>query len=435
MVYPFFLTLLVLLLTSPAQAKYSGGTGDANTPFLISDANDMNEIGANPADWDKHFVMVNDINLADYTRTEFNMIGYWKTSSDKQPFTGVFDGNGFSILNFTYESNNVNHIGLFGYVNNSNAVINDLGLIDPNVNAGKGDIVGSLVGYLSNGTIQGCSTQGNSVSGDVSVGGLVGSSYGRIFNCHATGTVTGKWVVGGLVGESVEATISDCCAAGNVRGDNQAGGLVGVLDADGVILDSYASCTVDGNDYIGGLVGEISMGGTISNCYATGSLNGDFGTGGLVGQINGGGGFFFTDCYASGAVRGGNYTGGFLGKCGYEFPVGEIWNCYAVGAVDGNDYTGGFAGECNLWMVANFWDIETSGQANSDGGTGKTTVKMKQESTFTDVGWDFVEIWNIGENQTYPYLRVYPAGDLNHDGIVNFSDFAIFANHYLAGVE
>ena len=58
---------------------------------------------------------------------------------------------------------------------------------------------------------------------------------------------------------------------------------------------------------------------------------------------------------------------------------------------------------------------------------------MKKESTFTD--WDFVEVWGIGENQTYPYLRVYPAGDLNHDHSVTFIDFAIFADHWLAGVE
>jgi hypothetical protein len=58
---------------------------------------------------------------------------------------------------------------------------------------------------------------------------------------------------------------------------------------------------------------------------------------------------------------------------------------------------------------------------------------MKEESTFTN--WDFVEIWNIGEEQTYPFLRVYPAGDLNHDGRVDFGDFAIMANNWPAGVE
>ena len=37
----------------PAQAQY-GGTGMADDPFLIYTAEQMNEIGANPNDWDKH---------------------------------------------------------------------------------------------------------------------------------------------------------------------------------------------------------------------------------------------------------------------------------------------------------------------------------------------------------------------------------------------
>jgi hypothetical protein len=59
---------------------------------------------------------------------------------------------------------------------------------------------------------------------------------------------------------------------------------------------------------------------------------------------------------------------------------------------------------------------------------------MKKESTFTDAGWDFVEIWNIGENQTYPYLRIYPAGDINHDDKVNFYDLAITSEHWMEGI-
>ena len=61
--------------------------------------------------------------------------------------------------------------------------------------------------------------------------------------------------------------------------------------------------------------------------------------------------------------------------------------------------------------------------------TGKTTAEMMQEATFTN--WDFVEIWNIGENQTYPYLRFYSVADLNHDGCVDFIDVAILGKHWL----
>jgi hypothetical protein len=86
-----------------------------------------------------------------------------------------------------------------------------------------------------------------------------------------------------------------------------------------------------------------------------------------------------------------------------------------------------------------FWDSDVSPDVNGIGNTtdpnvvGKTTAEMQTESTFTDAGWDFVEVWDIGENQTYPYLRVYSAGDLNHDGVVDLRDFAILALHWLEG--
>ncbi|MHC4616544.1 MAG: hypothetical protein ACYTEQ_02190, partial [Planctomycetota bacterium] len=62
---------------------------------------------------------------------------------------------------------------------------------------------------------------------------------------------------------------------------------------------------------------------------------------------------------------------------------------------------------------------------------GKTTAEMQTESTFTDAGWDFVEVWDIGEGQTYPFLRTHSAGDLNHSGLVDWHDFAILAGHWL----
>ncbi len=80
-------------------------------------------------------------------------------------------------------------------------------------------------------------------------------------------------------------------------------------------------------------------------------------------------------------------------------------------------------------VINSYWDIETSGQTASAGGIGKMTAEMKRRSTFTD--WDFVEIWDIAENQTYPFLRFTPAGDLNHDKRVDFDDFAIMAFHWL----
>jgi hypothetical protein len=58
---------------------------------------------------------------------------------------------------------------------------------------------------------------------------------------------------------------------------------------------------------------------------------------------------------------------------------------------------------------------------------------MKQQSTFEN--WDFINVWGIGENQTYPYLRKYLAADINQDKTVSFPDLAILAENWLADIS
>ena len=54
---------------------------------------------------------------------------------------------------------------------------------------------------------------------------------------------------------------------------------------------------------------------------------------------------------------------------------------------------------------------------------------MKTMSTFTEAGWDFVNIWDICEGINYPRLRwQIPAGDFTCPYGVDFEDFAILAS-------
>jgi hypothetical protein len=77
--------------------------------------------------------------------------------------------------------------------------------------------------------------------------------------------------------------------------------------------------------------------------------------------------------------------------------------------------------------------MDTSGEEASAGGEGRTTAQMKQRATFVD--WDFANVWDIAENQTYPFLRLHPVGDLNYNGRVDLLDLAVLAEHWLEGVE
>jgi hypothetical protein len=180
-------------------------------------------------------------------------------------------------------------------------------------------------------------------------------------------------------------------------------------------------------DYIGGLVG-FNLDGPITKCYSTGSVSGtgDY-VGGLVG-LNGYGSI--SNCYSASSVSGTDGVGGLVGSN----ESGTISNSYSTGSVSGTgDYVGGLVGykDSHGTCKSSFWDVNTSGWTTSAGGTPKTTAEMQTKSTFTEAGWDFVEVWGIGENQTYPYLRFSPAGDLNYDKKVDLFDLAILAAHWL----
>lgn len=262
----YLLLVMLYFCRMPAQAQYGGGTGEPNDPYLIYTAEQMNAIGAEPNDWDKHFKLMADIDLLDFDgqegRPPFNMIAPDTNDAirvfDGTPFTGVFDGNGHTISNFTYTSTDTNRIGLFGCVEGEyfeeNAEIKNLGLIDPNVDAGTANDVGSLVGWLIRGTINNCYVEGGGVSGDYSVGGIAGYNSGTIINCYANGSVMGSGNVGGMVGCN-SRTITNCCASSVVIGNTRVGGMVG-YNYDGEIINCCANSVVIGNTNVGGIVGR-----------------------------------------------------------------------------------------------------------------------------------------------------------------------------------
>jgi len=210
-----------------------------------------------------------------------------------------------------------------------------------------------LFGYLaSGGKVTEVGLENVSITGASFVGGLVGESYGTVSNSYSSVSVTGAADVGGLVG------------------------LNG-----GTVSDSYSTGSVTGDWYVGGLVGL--NGGTVGDCYSTGSVTGDWLVGGLVGVNNGG---TVSNSYSSGSVTGDEDVGGLV----------------AI-----NDRAG--------TVSKSFWDVQTSGQTRSAGGTGKTTAKMKNIATFSGAGWNIIAVtnpdarnpsyvWNIVDGETYPFL-------------------------------
>lgn len=165
------------------------------------------------------------------------------------------------------------------------------------------------------------------------------------------------------------------------------------------------NCDITGGN-LGSLVGGNGNTGIIRRCYATGAVKGTSSYAGGLAQFNFQG--TIQDCYSRCSVSGADYAGGFVGN---NDTPGVIDNCYSTGAVSANILAGGFCSGNDGTISDCFWDTETSGQATSNGGTGKTTAQMKTKSTFTDAGWDFTTpIWKIAINinNGYPYLLGSP---------------------------
>jgi filamentous hemagglutinin family protein len=220
---------------------------------------------------------------------------------------------------------------------------------------------------------------------------------------------------------------------GSVTGDSGAGALAGSVGTGGAITNSHSSAAVTANIYAGGLAGHNA--GLISNSYAMGNVTAVINTGGLAGTNSGtvtgsyatgnvlgsnAGGLAgvntnaITNSYASGAVgtSSDHTTGGLAG-----INSGTITNSYANGLVAGSLETGGLVGWDNGGTVnSSFWDTQTSGQAVSGGGMGKTSAEMMQASTFTSAGWSASNLggdgttWRIYEGHTGPLLRGFLSG-------------------------
>ncbi|MBN2129008.1 MAG: right-handed parallel beta-helix repeat-containing protein [Sedimentisphaerales bacterium] len=263
---------------SGLHAQYGGGTGEPNDPYLIYTAEHLDAIGTEPNDWDKHFRLMADLDLSPYEGTEFNII-----DTGTQPFGGTFDGNGHKILHFTYRSSGKDDVGLFGCVYQRHPfdtrglpVIKDLGLIDPNVEAGDGSFVGALIGCYGDGVITGCFVQSGSVSGRDVVGGLIGgfarfveglappisrTTSGQITDCYSRARVSGTRWVGGLAGTH-DHWISRCYSTGVVSGSEWVGGLTGCGHAEDSFWDVEASGQTASSGGEGRTTAEMQMAGT-----------------------------------------------------------------------------------------------------------------------------------------------------------------------------
>ena len=247
----------------------------ADLAQLATDVNGGNNMSG------KTVLLANDIDLSGYPN--WTPIGTFNPNSPQAncPFSGVFDGQGYSITGLKI-SGNEDARGLFGYT--YSGAIRNVVIRNPEIE-GK-DQVGALVGYqaYSNQGIKNCAVIGGKIQGRSHVGGLVGyMEESPIQNCYSTCEVVAMdFYAGGIVGDHrVVASIRNCYATGNISG-TYSGGIVGVAQ-------DVKRCVALGQTVTGKSSNRVTDSVRISDVYAWGGMkvNGNTVTYGAANNENG----------------------------------------------------------------------------------------------------------------------------------------------------
>lgn len=430
---------------------FAGGNGTESYPYKISNPEQLQAM----KDYkDAHFVVVNNIDATE-TQEWFSGKGFEPIGVVTDQFSGVLDGNGYSISNLFIDRPSSDYIGIFAYAGDE-ALVSDLSLVNVDIK-GK-DYVGSLIGFSSNGgnIIKDCSVTG-SIIGEREVGGLIGRGVAQIHNTSTNVNIESISRAGGLMGHSGAALIKNSHSKGVVSGQNLLGGLIGVIRSSGgeisnsysesdviasnsiagglvarnfgLISNSYATGNVEGTDIIGGLVGENISDGVVQDSYSIGSVTGkdvsiNLEEGNFIGGLIGINEANVENSRASGNVNSvANEIGGLVGK-----NTGVILNSLADGAVTtSGDMTGGLVGNNTGQIETSYSSGDVTSADDSGGLVGYSSGSISNSYSLgnvngeTNVGGLVGRVASSGEiNYTYEVGLV--EGVTNVGGLVGTNE-------------
>lgn len=288
------------------KERFSGGYGTKQQPYLLSTKAELLTIFSDFLTNNNYYQLTRDISLGG----EKIDTGGSGTSS---PFKGIFDGNGYTISDFTIKASSFNSgflcLGLFGKndgIIRNLALDNVVCLTDGLVNINNKDIVlscGILAG-VNTGIISNCQVKNSAIrisaiidknSSVLNVGGVVGYSEGLIEYTSFTGgniygiatSGKGKINVGGIVGTIAGAKLFESYVYNSNINDYNAGsttftmgGIAGcittrIAEDSSIIKSKLSMCLVNninnnkrGNTF--GYIAGTEKNGEFTACYYTG---------------------------------------------------------------------------------------------------------------------------------------------------------------------
>lgn len=312
------------------------GSGEKDDPYVITNVQQLNCVKYQPT---KCYILANDIDAS--TVMEINSIGEAKSASNgmyiyenretggqNDPFTGVFDGQGYTISGIKeYNANSINgdayyrYVGLFA--STKDCIIKNLNIVLSDDFYKYDTWTGTVVSYVYY----------------PYVAGLVAKGTGTITNCTVSGNIYTKLdtSAAGLLAAEFDGIIQNCATYGSIVNESNssgcyAGGLVGRLGTTGTIKDSYSLAAVYGaeKNTVGGLVGINK--GLIANTYVAGYVSKQQNAGGLVGSNTGNVHNSYYDCVSTGMVDRGKgtskITSAMKSKATYE--GWDFDNCWEI---------------------------------------------------------------------------------------------------------
>ena len=331
------------------------------------------------------YVLTADIDLATWEPTYGNNV----IRNEFGSFTGVFDGAGYTLSNFSFEDttgNQTNDIGLFYELDS--AEVRNLNLVDFSINTtGGGYYIGALSAYVdsndSNYTIlDQINLDGfeiTTLNNLFNVGGLIGEIDEGIKIIRSTAanvTVESdgySYAVGGMFGYVDEASVLELYELNSQlemtridslsnNGNERVGGLGGNVQRDSSIFAYKVNSQFVGHAYenssafIGNVAGysqvvikEITVNADITRSFADSGSQ----VGGLFGFYGRDGLLFIDDVHVTGDIRGYYDVGGFIGHA-KEGSVIKITNSSMRANLEGSEQVGGLVGELDedrhRWM-------------------------------------------------------------------------------------
>lgn len=398
------------------------GDGTSIYPYFIRNYADLANIGNNAKfALDLNYLQVADIDMKIATSA-------WTPIAWGRSFTGVYNGNGHYIHNFSMTnvpaSENVNNETENQLLGTQNG-ISSLGQTTVAAlfyGIGKDGVVSRL--NMNNVTIKGeydiAAAVAGTNSGVIQFVDVTGLSISNVNSNDSAldGGIVGQ-NVGSSTGEAYDARVTYCSVEGVLSsGAVAVGGLAGYNGANGLIMNNYAKITIsvsNSSAAIGGIVGKniVSVVSSASNAdcvrasvinnYAMAQISAPVGVsvGGIIGaNMNSDGSTKIVLNPTSEAEKAFNRIYG-----NYYLAFGDLKGVGGLASVPSDEYIAMPLSAAQMRRVASASDLERISMDGADFEAALSYVTYAQNGEYTT--WDFDRIWDIKstENDGYPFIR------------------------------